>query len=183
MQVPFSFSQKADLVSIQERLTVHFGKIRVEERPDPVSQLVGSFLGSRTYDKISWDAFMRLVGRYPSWDALADAPVADIEATLEGVIFSEKKAPELKQALCMIRARFGQIDLDFLSEHSVDKALNCLEKIHGVGRKIAAATLNFSSLRVRIFVVDAHVLRLLQRFDFVAAEASSDAVMPALDVA
>ena len=171
--------------SIQERLAVRFGKIRVEERPDPVSQLVGSFIGSRTYDWKSWDVFVRLVRRYPDWDAVADAPVADIETTLEGVTFSEKKAPELKQALRAIRARFGQINLNFLVDRDADQALSCLEQIHGVGRKIAAATLNFSSLRMRTFVIDTHVLRLLRRFGFVGmradAEAAYDAVMAAAD--
>ena len=38
MQPTFQFAQAADLRSIQDRLAVHFGKIRVEERPDPVSQ-------------------------------------------------------------------------------------------------------------------------------------------------
>ena len=87
MQVIFPFRQAVDLTSIRERLTVRFGKIRVEDRPYPISQLVGSFIGSSTYDWKSWDAFVRLVGRYPNWDAIADAPVADIEATLEGVTF------------------------------------------------------------------------------------------------
>ena len=185
MQTIFPFSQATDLVSIRQRLAAHFGKIRVEERPDPVSQLVGSFIGSRTYDWKSWDAFVRLVRRYPSWDAVADAPVADIKATLEGVTFSERKAPELRQALQAIRMRFGQINLDFLADHSVEQAMNCLEQIHGVGPKIAAATLNFSSLRARTFVVDTHVLRLLRRFGFVGMRADTkvvyDAVMAAAD--
>ena len=185
MQALFPFRQATDLVSIRERLVARFGKIRVEERPDPVSQFVGSFIGSRTYDWKSWDAFVRLVRRYPNWDAVADAPVADIEATLEGVTYSEKKAPILRQALQTIRARFGQINLDFLADYSVDLAMNCLEQIYGVGPKIAAATLNFSSLRMRTFVVDTHVLRLLRRFGFVGMRADTkaayDAVMAAAD--
>ena len=185
MQAIFPFRQTTDLASIQERLAIRFGKIRVEDRPDPVSQLVGSFIGSRTYDWKSWDAFVRLVKLYPSWDALADAPVADIEATIEGVTFSEKKAPELKQALRTIRTRFDQINLDFLAKYDVEQAMSCLKQIHGVGPKIAAATLNFSVLRMRAFVVDTHVLRVLQRFGFVGMKAdiaaAYDAVMAAAD--
>lgn len=185
MQTIFPFRQAIDIGPIRERLAARFGKIRIEDRPDPVSQFVGSFLGSLTYDWKSWDAFVRLVRRYPHWDALADASVADIEATLEGVAFPEKKAPELKQTLRAIRARFGQINLDFLADLSVDEALICLEKISGIGRKAAAATLNFSSLRMRAFVVDTHVLRLLRRFGFVGMRADTetayDAVMAAAD--
>ncbi len=185
MQPLFPFRQTIELEPIRERLTVRFGKIRVEERPDPVSQIVGSFIGSRTYDWKSWDVFVRFVKRYPNWDTVADSPIADIEAMLEGVAFSKKKASEIKQALGAIRTRFGQINLDFLADHSVDQALNCLEQIHGVDRKIAAATLNFSSLRMRAFVVDTHVLRLLLRFGFVAMRADTEtayvAIMSAAD--
>jgi endonuclease III len=140
MQAIFSFRQAINLRSIQERLAVRFGSIQVEDRPDPVSQFVGSFIGTRTYDRKSWDA-----------------PVADIEAALEGVTFPEKKAPELKQALRAIRKRFGQINLDFLAKYDVDQALNCLKKIHGVSSKIASENLNFSTLRMRTLVVDTHV--------------------------
>ena len=185
MQAILPFRQAVDLASIRKCLGMAFGKIRIEERLDPVSQLVGSFIGSRTYDWKSWDVFLRLVQRYPSWDAIADASVTDIEFALEGVTFSEKKAPELRQALRAIHKRFGQINLDFLKHHSVDEAMNCLEQIHGVGTKIAAATLNFSSLRARAFVVDTHVLRILRRFGFVGMKADTkaayNAVMAAAD--
>lgn len=185
MQVVFPFRQAVDLAFIRARLTLRFGKIRLEDRPDPVSQLIGSFIGSRTYDWKSWDAFVRLVRRYPSWDAVADAPVADIEATLDGVTYSEKKAPELRQALRTIRTRFGQINLDFLARYDVDQAMNCLRQIHGVGPKIAAATLNFSALRMRTFVVDTHVLRILQRFGSIGTKVDIasvyDVVMAAAD--
>ena len=185
MQPVFPFRQASDLESIRERLVARLGKIRVEDRPDPVGQFVGSFIGTRTYDWKSWDAFIRLVRRYPSWDAIADASVADIEATIDGVTYAEKKAPELRQALRAVRARFGQINFDFLADYDVDQALNCLEQIHGVGPKIASATLNFSELRMRTFVVDSHVLRVLKRFGFVGigadTEKTRDAVMAAAD--
>lgn len=185
MQAIFPFRQATDLALIRERLTVRFGKIRIEDRPDPVTQFVGSFIGSRTYDWKSWDVFVHLVQRYASWDAIADAPVADIEATLEGVTDSEKKAPELQQALRAIRVRHGQINLDFLSGYGIDQALNCLRQIHGVDPRIASATLNFSALRMRTFVVDGHILRILRRFGFIGmkvdAEAAHDAVMAAAD--
>jgi endonuclease III len=185
MQATFQFAQAADLRSIRDRLTVHFGKIRVEERPDPVSQFVGSILGSRTHDETSWNAFMRLIMHFRNWNAIADAPEADIEGLIWDVTYPEKKAPDLKRALRIIRACSGEIDLDFLVDWEVEQALRWLERIHGVGRKISAATLNFSSLRGRAFVVDTHVLRVLRRFGFVgenaAIEDACDAVMASAD--
>ena len=185
MQPAFDFKQAADLRSIRDRLSLQFGRVPDGKRLDPVSQFVRSFIGSRTRDQISWSAFARLVTRYQSWDAVADAPAADIHAVIHDVNYAEKKAPELKQALRKIRACYGSISFDFLIGLDIERALFLLKQIHGVGPKIAAATLNFSAFHRRAFVVDTHVLRVLRRFGFVGANASAktayDAVMAAAD--
>ena len=185
MQTAFDFKQAADLRSIRDRLSSQFGRVPDEKRLDPVSQFIRSFIGSRTHDQISWGAFARLVTRYRSWDEIADAPAADIEALIHDVTFPERKAPELKQALRKIRACYGRISFDFLIGLDIERALFLLKQIQGVGPKIAAATLNFSAFHGRTFVVDTHVLRVLRRFGFVGANASTkaayDAVMAAAD--
>jgi endonuclease III len=180
MQATFPFGQAADLRSLRDNLRPVFGRIRDEQRLDPVSQFVRSFIASRTYDRTSWNAFLRLTGRYRDWDALADAPVDEIEAELAGITFPEKKAHDLKLALRKIRARAGEINLDFLADQPGEQGLFWLEQIHGVGRKIAAATLNFSTLRERAFVVDTHVLRVMRRFGFVKPHADEIAVFDAV---
>ena len=185
MQTAFDFKQAADLRSIRDRLIAHFGKIRIEKRPDPVSQFAGSILGSLTRDEISLNAFVRLITHFRNWNAIADAPEADIEGLVWDVTYPEKKAAYLKRALRIIRACSGEINLDFLADWEAEQALCWLERIDGVGRKTSAATLNFSSLRGRTFVVDTHVLRVLRRFGFVGANASAetsyDAIMAAAD--
>ena len=185
MQTAFDFSQAADLHSIWDRLTVYFGNIRIQERPDPVSQLSGSILGIRTRDEISWNAFMRLLVRFQNWNAVSDAPKTDIENLIWDVTFSEKKALYLKQALQTIRAREGDINLGSLVNLPVEEALHWLEKIDGVGRKTAAATLNFSTIHGRAFVIDTHVFQVLRRFGFIGKntkpEHAYDTVMAASD--
>ncbi len=185
MQTPFDFKQAEDLRSIRGRLTAHFGKIRIENRPDPVSQFVGSILGNLTRDEVSLNVFERLMMHFRNLDVIADAPEADIEDVIWDVTYPENKAAYLKRALRIIRASSGEINLDFLADWDVEQALCWLERIEGVGRKTSAATLNFSFLRGRTFVVDAHVLRVLRRLGFVGANASAetayDAVMSAAD--
>jgi endonuclease III len=173
--------QRAELRMIRDRLAAKFGRICDDERAHPTSQFVWAFLRTRTYGEVAAAAFWRLRARYPSWDEVADAPVEGIAAALADSNFLEKKAPELKQALRQIRARAGLLDLEFLADLSVEAGLLWLEQLHGAGRKIAAATLNFSTLRQRAFVIDTHVLRVLRRFGFVAPHADEvrayDAVM------
>jgi hypothetical protein len=56
----FDFGQPAELDSIRDRLLALFGPQGDEIRLDPVSQLIRSFLGSRTYDQVPWNAFVAL---------------------------------------------------------------------------------------------------------------------------
>ena len=128
---------------------------------------------------------MKLIRHFHTLDKVADAPESEIETVIRDVTYPEKKAPDLKRALRKIRARYGAVNLDFLTGWETEQALYELEQIHGVGRKISAATLNFSSLHGRAFVVDTHVLRVLRRFGFVDANATTenayDAVMKIAD--
>ncbi len=176
MQANLFSNPVVDLLLIRERLGAVAGPIRDPQRLDPVSQFVRSFIGSRNYDNNSWQAFARLAQRYPDWNGLADAAVAEIEALIAGVTHAEKKAPELRDALRKIRVRAGALDLEFLRDHPVEQGLRWLEEIHGVGRKIAASTLNFSTLRKRAFVIDTHILRVLRRFGFVRPHADTEEV-------
>ena len=133
---------------------------------------------------MSIQAFEKLVQAFPDWDRLAEAPHEDIEAAIASFTCAERKAPYLRAALQMIRARAERIDLEFLGEWPVPLGMRWLQTLPGAGPKIAAATLNLSTLRKRAFVVDTHVLRILQRFGFVSHSAyfaaTCEAVMAAL---
>jgi endonuclease-3 len=165
---------------MRDKLRVAIGPIRDTRRLNAINQFVLSYIGSKTYDRASLNAFLRLVRHFRSWETLADAPVAEIESLLAGVTYPEKKAPDLKRALQKIRVRASAVDLEFLADHPVEQALRWLEEIYGVGRKIAAATVNFSALRKRAFVADTHVLRVLPRFGFVRQKANEIAVFDAV---
>ena len=179
----FDFGQSAELASIRDRLLGLFGPLGEDLRPDPLSQFIRSFLGSRTYDEVSWAAFLRLLHHYGNWNRVADAPSQEIAALISSVEYFGDKAERLPLILRRFRARTGTLDLEFLRDWPVEMALTWLEDCKGVGRKIAAATLNFSSLRKRAFVADTHVIRVLERFGFVKPNADAaivyDAVMAA----
>ncbi len=164
MQFSLKLDETSLMVLVRERLLALFGPQRDAGRLDPVSQLVNAMLSARTRDTVSVPAFERLAQHYSSWDALADAPPATVEAIIRPVTYAEQKAVHLPQALRMIRARQGGIDLEFLADWDEEMALQWLRGLPGVGPKIAATTLNFSSLRRRVFAVDTHLLRIGARF-------------------
>ncbi|HEY0302736.1 MAG TPA: hypothetical protein VGC36_15425, partial [Rhizomicrobium sp.] len=146
---------------------------------------IRSILGSRTRDAVKQAAFHRLREHYDV-PALAAAAPKDIEPLIAGVEFADKKAVAIVFALRRLKAISGDYRLDFLDGWSTGDALRYLEAFHGVGRKIAAATLNFSTLRKPALVIDVHVLRVLRRLGFLAPHVNDagpayDAVMPALE--
>ncbi len=145
------------------RLFARFGRPGPWRLLDPVSQFVMGMIGGRTREAESRAAFEALRGRLGDWDAVRDAPPGAIHAAIAAVNFAEVKAPRLQEALRAITALRRHIELDFLRDLAVDTALAWLERIPGVGRKVSAATLNFSTLRMRALVVDTHHLRVVRR--------------------
>jgi endonuclease III len=173
MQRAFDFGAATEVEWIRRLLRPAFGGSVVGEKLDPTSQLVRSLIGSRTRDPVSWLAFERLRSRYPAWADAAVAKPGEIEAVIAEVTFADVKARRLGEALRAVAAVHANLDLDFLGRWPPDHALAWLERLPGVGSKVAAATLNFSTLDRPAFVVDTHVLRVLRRFGFVAERADT----------
>lgn len=179
----FDFGAVEDMAWVRDRLRSCFG------RPDracaraPIGQLVKSSISNRTLDEVSRAAYRRLVEAYPQWPALAEASTCDVEALIGDVAFPDVKARHLGDALRAIGAGHPDFDLEFLGRLSVAEALAWLERLPGVGRKVSASTLNFSTLDMPAFVVDTHILRVLSRLGFIRGKADTrtayDAAMAA----
>jgi endonuclease-3 len=185
MQLVLAFDERSRvLAKIHGRLRQRFGPQGPWLLLDPVSQLVLGILGTRTRGEISKTAFEALIVRYSRWEAARDASVAELRGIIAEVTYPDVQAPRLKAALQAVTASTGGLTLDHLSGLTVEHALVWLERLPGVGRKIAAATLNFSVLRKVALVIDTHHLRVLRRLGLVdrgadAAEAY-DRLMPVL---
>ncbi|MES1200268.1 MAG: hypothetical protein ABUS57_02320 [Pseudomonadota bacterium] len=173
MQLSFDLAGVTPLAEARDRLLTRFGPQRDARRRDPVSQLILSIVSSQTYDAVSSAAFARLKLKYRDWAVLKRAPEDEVRALIADVTYAEKKAPALLAALNRLHAQKGALTLDFLAALSSDDAMAWLERLHGVGRKIAAAVVNFSSLRGYAFVIDTHVLRVAQRLAWVSPRAKT----------
>ncbi|MBP2558769.1 endonuclease-3 [Neorhizobium galegae] len=171
MQTAFDFGTPTDIALMRDRLRSKLSGYRPHNLREPIGQMIKSLISSRTKDEVSLRAYQRLVRRYPRWSDLAQAPEVEIEAVIAKVTFADEKARHLKAALGIIAARNADFDLSFLEDLPVPEALAWLETLPGVGPKVAASTLNFSTLAMPAFVVDTHVLRVLTRFGIVGAKA------------
>lgn len=173
MQESFDFAA-ADLEFIRTALSRTFTPLGEFERREPIWKMVRSLIGSQTYDAVAEAALEGLMRRWPHPRHLARADEADILAAILDVTHAPDKARNLRAALQWIERERPDFHLDFLRSWPIRDALSWLERLPGVGPKVAAATLNASTLRMRVFIVDSHVHRILLRFGFIGPRASAE---------
>lgn len=150
---------------------------------DPLSELVSSLLSHRTKNKDSGAAFKNLVATFESWEAVRDAPTAEVEKSISAATWPEQKAPRIQAILRKISEEGGDLSLDFIGEMGVQEARAWLEKLPGVGPKTSAAVISFSSLRGKALPVDSHHFRVAVRLGIVlekVGEGKAHAVLEAL---
>jgi endonuclease-3 len=175
-QHSFDFGEEAVLPEIRERLLAVFGPQRDEQRFDPVSQLIYALIAWQTHDEVSMAAFLELRRRCPSWDLLLNATPRQIQSVIASVNHADHKAAGLPRTLIMACKRgSGVLDLEFLTDWDVEMAMQWLRGLYGVGSKIAATVLNFSTLRKPVLPVDTHLRRVGERLGMVRMGADFEA--------
>ncbi len=152
-------------------------------RRSPAGQLVKSLISAKTYDAVSLAAYRRLGGQFGSMAALARAEPVTIAAVIGDVTYAETKAAQLVAALRIVASAEGGFALSHLAHRPLEESLAWLEQLPGVGRKVAASTLNASTLGRPVMIVDTHVLRVLQRLGFVGGSADYRAASEAVTAA
>ncbi len=180
----FDFGLEGRIIEVRDRLKAAFGDLAYSTRRSPMGALVKSIISNRTRDEVSLRAYDNLVRLYPDWRDMAAAPVEAIEAAIADVTYSEAKAPNVLATLNHIGRLHPDFDLGFLSDWPVSQVVDWLQTLPGVGPKVAAATVNFSTLGQAAFVMDTHILRVFGRLDLLPAGkgaiAAYDLVMSAL---
>lgn len=167
MQGRFDFG-RSDITCWRDRLKPMLDGVPPLPALSPTGQLVKSMISSRTQDEVSAAAYDQLKARYRNSARLAAARPADVEKVIADVSFADAKAEYVVEALRRIEAQRGDFQLAFLGDVSIHAALGWLERLPGVGRKVAASVLNASLLGRPVFIVDTHVMRVLGRLGFVS---------------
>ena len=89
---------KAKALDIHHRLCGVFGcPIPSTTLINPVIELVSSLLFHRTRNADSGRAFKALRARYPTWEALCEAPTSEVQATIAGVTWPDSKRRASRQ--------------------------------------------------------------------------------------
>jgi endonuclease-3 len=180
----FGFSGHDDIARWHRLLSPLRARVELLPPRSPAGQLVKSMISGRTRDAVSQAAYDRLAAAFGSLRRVARASPDAVEVLIRDVTFAKEKAAYLVATLRQIERERGSLRLDFLAGWPLGDALAWLERLPGVGRKVAASTLSASTLARPVLIVDSHVVRVLRRLGFVPAGAeprsASEAVTAAM---
>lgn len=160
--IPHETDAEAVLIEAHRRLLPHYGLPALGNKPDPLDELVYILLAARTGYRQFERLYDELRAKFPSWDDLADADVAEIEDAIREAGLARKRALWIKSLLHEIRRRVGALSLDSLREMNDEEAEGFLCSLPGVGQKTARCVLMYS-LHRDLFPVDTHARRILER--------------------
>lgn len=164
--------------AIRDRLRAFYGRPRNEPHHAPLDELVLTVLSQNTNDRNRDVAYTRLRARFPGWEAVAEAPVEEVEEAIRPGGISRVKSRRIQAMLGAIAADglargaegAGALDLEPLATIPRDEAIEFLERLPGVGRKTAACVLLFSFDRPEL-PVDTHVYRVTSRLGLIRPKA------------
>jgi endonuclease-3 len=148
------------------RLAAAYGRPEGRPHGDPVAELVLTILSQNTADTNSGRAFVQLMRAFPSWEAIAEAPTAEVVSAIQQGGLAQQKAPRIQSALRAIGERSSTWDLAFLNEMPLEDARAWLRSLPGVGPKTAACVLLFALGRPAM-PVDTHVERVAKRLGLI----------------
>ena len=160
------------VLRIHDLLLAEYGD-RPWQPHDPVASLVNTILSQNTNDVNRDRAFEQLRERFPTWEAVRDAPLEALIDVIRPAGLGPTKGPRIQEALRRITAERGKISLDFLADLPVEEARAWLSSIPGVGPKTAAIVLLFALGRPA-FPVDTHVHRLSRRLGLIPEKTSRE---------
>ena len=158
---------RARVARIRERLAEVYGVPVAEPHGDALAELVLTVLSQSTNDRNRDVAYLRLRERFPSWEAVRDAPVAEIEEAIRPGGISKVKSARIQ---AILQAIGDELDLSWMRDAPVEESRGYLCSLPGVGRKTAACVLLFA-YGLRDVPVDTHVSRVGTRLGLLRPKA------------
>ncbi len=149
-------------LTVHQRLLEFYGYPEWRNPLPPLDELVSTILSQSTNDNNRDKAFEALKARYPTWEAVRDAPLAAVQDTIRSAGLANQKGARIQQVLREITALRGELNLDFLKDIPDQEAFDWLIQFKGVGPKTATIVLQFS-LDKPAFPVDTHIHRVSGR--------------------
>ncbi len=143
--------------AIRDRLREMYGKPVGDPHRKPIEELIRTVLSQHTNDRNRDRAFARLQAEFPTWEAVRDAPVAQVKEAIRPGGLAKQKAPRIQAILELLG---DPPRLDWTAPPTPpEESLAFLLSLPGVGRKTAACVLLFT-WGIPEIPVDVHIHRV-----------------------
>jgi endonuclease-3 len=140
---------------------------------DPLDELINTILSQNTNDLNRDRAYHALRAKFPTWEAVRDAPLPQVMAAIKSAGLANQKGPRIQQVLRRITEERGELELNFLRDWPADEARTWLMSLDGVGPKTASIVLLFA-LGKPAFPVDTHIHRVTGRLGLIPPKTSAE---------
>jgi endonuclease III len=151
------------VLRVRDRLREVYGTPLMTPHGNPIAELILTVLSQSTNDRNRDVAYLRLRRALSTWEAVRDAPLAEVEEAIRPGGISKVKSVRIQAILRAIsdapRDPGRELSLDWLPGVPVVEARDYLVALPGVGRKTAACVLLFA-YGLREVPVDTHVSRV-----------------------
>ena len=173
---------QAKIARIYRLLVAAYGIPPWEPDGDALGGLIATVLSQHTSDVNSDRAYAQLIARFPTWEQVRDAPMAEVAEAIRPGGLAQIKAERIQRILRELTARLsgGPLTLNNLRDLPLTGATAYLRTFPGVGPKTAACVLLFS-LGMPAFPVDTHVWRVSKRLGLIGPRVSADAAHAILE--
>lgn len=172
--------RKAKYAPVARILREVYGYPEWRQHLAPLDELISCILSQNTSDVNRDRAFDALKARYPTWEAVRDAPADELIETIRSAGLANQKGPRIQAVLRYITDRRGEPNIDFLADLPLEEARAWLTNLNGIGPKTAAIVLCFAFNRPA-FPVDTHIHRVGQRIGFLPAGTSAEKAHPIME--
>jgi endonuclease III len=150
------------LLTILKKLERAYGSLRWNPNHDPLGELIATILSQNTSDVNSDRAYAALRAAYPTWEEVLQARPDALAGVIRSGGLATLKSHRIQGILQTVKARHGQVNLDFLMDMPMPAARAFLAEFPGVGPKTIGCVLLFACGHPA-FPVDTHIYRVTTR--------------------
>ncbi|MGL4550619.1 MAG: endonuclease III domain-containing protein [Gemmataceae bacterium] len=155
-----------DIESVAALLSERYRDHGHHNKRNPLSELLYILCSVRTEENKYRAAYAALRRRFPTFDALADAPAEAIAEPLQPAGLAAQKARAMKHILGELAGRFGRPTLAPLRRWDDEACESLLTSFPYVGKKVARCVM-MCALDRQVFPVDVHCWRIARRLGWV----------------
>lgn len=161
------------ILMTHELLNQVYKKLKLENRREPMHELISTMLSHRTTHADEVKAYYTMLERFGDWEGVMNADFDALADAIKTTRYPGQKVPQIQQTLRMIKEERGEISIDFLQDMPVEEAIDWLTRLPGVGLKTATLVLLFN-FHKPVMPVDTHVFRVSQRVGILGAKVTAN---------